>query len=37
MDSCGFLPLHLDATLAGANEPDSCEDEQDGEYFHEIR
>ena len=33
MDSCGFLPLHLRAALAGGDEPDACEDEQDGEDF----
>ena len=36
MDSCGFLPLHLCAALAGGDEPDACEDEQDGEDFHET-
>ena len=36
MDSCGFLPLHLRAALAGSDEPDACEDEQDGEDFNET-
>ena len=36
MDSCGFLPLHLRAALAGGDEPDACEDEQDGEDLREA-
>ena len=36
MGSCGFLPLHLRAALAGGDEPDPCEDEQDGEDFYEA-
>ena len=30
------LPLHLRAALAGGDEPDPCEDEQDGEDFYEA-